>query len=301
MQKITPFLWFDREAEEAAKFYTSAFKNSKLGKIAYYGKEGYEVHKMTAGTVMTAEFTIEGMKFAALNGGPIFKFNPSLSFHVAAKSVDEVDKLWKILSEGGSVLMELGSYPFSRRYGWLQDRYGLSWQIFYVGEREIIQKITPVLMFVGKVSGKAEEAVTFYTTVFHRAKVASIQRYGKGELPDEEGTVKYASLVLENMQFGAMDSAHGHKFSFNEAVSFLVECENQKEVDYFWDKLSASPEDEQCGWLKDKYGLSWQIVPKQLDEFMGDPDPVKAGRVMEVMLKMKKISIGELEKAYRAG
>lgn len=137
-QKIVPHLWFDRQAEEAAKFYTSIFKNSKIGKVSRYGKEGFEVHRMPEGTAMTVEFTFEGQNFLALNAGPVFKFN--------------------------------------------------------------------------------------------------------------------------------------------EAISFLVNCETQEEVDYLWKKLSAVPESEQCGWLKDKYGLSWQIIPKQLGEMLGDPDPAKAGR-----------------------
>lgn len=157
-QKITPHLWFDKEAEEAVKFYTSIFKNSKIGNVSRYGKEGFEIHGMPEGTTMTVEFELEGQKFLALNGGPVFKFN--------------------------------------------------------------------------------------------------------------------------------------------EAISFMVHCDSQKEVDYFWKKLSAVPESEQCGWLKDKYGLSWQIIPNALGKLLSDPDPEKAGRVMNAMLKMKKIVIKDLEKAY---
>ena len=155
MAKITPNLWFDTQAEEAAKYYTSVFKNSKIGNVSRYGKEGFEVHKMPEGTAMTVEFELDGMQFLALNGGPVFKFN--------------------------------------------------------------------------------------------------------------------------------------------EAVSFVVNCEDQDEVDYYWEKLSAVPESEQCGWCKDKFGLSWQIIPKQLGELMSSPDKQKAGRAMQTMLKMKKIVIADLE------
>jgi predicted 3-demethylubiquinone-9 3-methyltransferase (glyoxalase superfamily) len=158
MPKITPFLWFNGQAEEAAKFYTSIFKNSKIGKIARYGKEGREVHGRQAGSVMTVEFELDGQKVIALNGGPQFKFT--------------------------------------------------------------------------------------------------------------------------------------------EAVSFSVDCKSQQEVDTYWNKLSEGGEESMCGWLKDKFGLSWQINPTVLGEMLQDKDPKKAGRVMAAMLKMKKIDIETLKKAY---
>ncbi|MBI1833516.1 MAG: VOC family protein [Candidatus Andersenbacteria bacterium] len=158
MQKITPHLWFDNQAEEAATFYTSIFKNSKIGETSRYGEEGKEVHGQKPGTVMTISFEIEGQKFLALNGGPVFKFT--------------------------------------------------------------------------------------------------------------------------------------------EAISFMVSCDTQEEIDYYWGKLSAVPESEQCGWLKDKFGLSWQITPKVLGDLLSDKDKAKAGRVMNAMLKMKKIDIEGLKKAY---
>ena len=295
MQKIAPCLWFDNQGEEAANFYVSVFRNSKIGTIAHYGKEGFEIHGQPEGKVMTVEFEIEGQPFVALNGGPHFRFTPAVSFLVGCNTKEEVDALWEELSQGGMALMELGEYPFSERYGWTQDRYGLSWQVMFMGDRKIKQKITPTLMFVGSQYGSAEEAITFYTSVFHDAKAGDILRYGKDEEPDKEGTVKHAAFTLEGQEFAAMDSAHEHNFSFNEAISLMVNCETQKEIDYFWEKLSADPAAEQCGWLKDKYGLSWQVIPTVLGELLSDPDPKKAGRVMEAMLKMKKIDIAGLK------
>ncbi len=160
MQKIIPCLWFDNHAEEAANFYTSIFKNSKIGNITRYGKEGYEIHGREEGTVMTMDFEIDGQKFTALNGGPIFKFN--------------------------------------------------------------------------------------------------------------------------------------------EAISFVVNCETQKEIDYYWEKLIADGGQESvCGWLKDKYGLSWQIVPDIMGELVGDPASEKSQRAMKAMLQMKKIDIEGLKIAYK--
>ncbi len=159
MQKITPCLWFDNQAEEAANFYTSIFKNSKIGNVTRYGKEGYEIHGREEGTVMAMDFEIDGQKFTALNGGPIFKFN--------------------------------------------------------------------------------------------------------------------------------------------EAISFVVNCETQEEIDYHWEKLTADGGQESvCGWLKDKYGVSWQIIPEVLGELVGDPASEKSQRAMKAMLQMKKIDIEGLKKAY---
>ena len=157
-QKITSNLWFDNQAEEAAKYYTAVFKNSKMGKIAHYGKEGFEIHGMPAGSVMTVEFWIEGMQFLALNGGPHFKFN--------------------------------------------------------------------------------------------------------------------------------------------EAISFIVNCDTQEEIDNYWNKLTSDGgQESMCGWLKDKFGVSWQIVPPILGQLLGDKDKAKSGRVMQAMMQMKKIVIADLEKA----
>lgn len=293
-----PCLWFDKSAEEAANFYASIFKNSKILNVSKYGDSGSEASGMKKGSVMTVEFELVGQKFLALNGGPIFKFNPSISFFVGCKTEKEVDELWTELSERGKVLMPLEKYPFSEKYGWLQDKYGLSWQIMFVGNREIKQKIVPTLMFIGDVYGKAEEAIKFYASVFKNVKVGDTTLYGKGEKPNKEGTIKHAAFALEDQEFMVMDSNHEHPFKFNESISFMVMCKDQKEIDFIWEKLSAVPESEQCGWLKDKYGLSWQIVSEDLEKMMQDKNPKKTERVMSAVLKMKKIDIKELKKVY---
>ncbi|MDW7731901.1 MAG: VOC family protein [Methanolobus sp.] len=291
MQKIVPNLWFDKEASEAAKFYTSLFSNSRI-------KNTTVLHDTPSGTAETVTIELSGQEFMLLSAGPLFKFNPTISFLVACKTKDEVDTLWGKLSEGGTTLMLLDAYPFSERYGWTEDRYGLSWQVMYFGESEITQKITPTLMFTGDQAGKAEEAINFYVSVFSNAKVGDILRYSEGEGPDKEGTVKHAGFMLEGQEFAAMDSARVHDFAFNEAISFIVYCENQEEIDYYWEKMSAVPEAEQCGWLKDRFGVSWQIVPTVMDEMMQTKDAEKLARVTGAFLKMKKFDIAELQKAY---
>lgn len=291
MQKITPNLWFDREAKEAARFYTSVFKGSRINSVV-------TLHNTPSGSVDTVEIELFGQQFILISAGPLFKFNPSVSFLVACERKDEVDLYWQKLSEGGRALMELGEYPFSERYGWIEDRYGLSWQVMFRRGQEIRQRITPTLMFVGKQWGKAEEAINFYARVFHDAMVGDIDRYGQGEEPDRVGTIRHASFVLEGQEFAAMDSALAHNFAFNEAISFMVHCKTQEEIDYYWGELSADPEAEQCGWLKDKFGLSWQIGPRVLEEMLRDKDPERVARVTEAFLKMKKIDIAALQRAY---
>jgi predicted 3-demethylubiquinone-9 3-methyltransferase (glyoxalase superfamily) len=153
-----------------------------------------------------------------------------------------------------------------------------------------MQKITPFLWF----DGNAEEAMNFYTSVFKNAKVGNISRYGEAG-PGPAGSVLTASFELEGLQFTALNG--GPHFKFNEAISFHVACESQAEVDYFWDGLGAGGQIQQCGWLKDKFGVSWQIVPTALPRLLGNPDRAKANRVMQAMLEMKKLDIAALERA----
>ncbi len=291
MQKIVPHLWFDKEAGEAAEFYMSLFADSKI-------KDTITLSGTPSGTVEILTVELAGQEFMFLSAGPYFKFTPAVSFLIVCNTVAEAEMFWENLVNQGTVLMELGSYPFSERYGWVQDKYGLSWQIMYIGEGPVTQKIISKLMFVGKECGKTEEAIGFYTSLFHNSEIGDIYRYGENETPDKPGTVANVSFKLENQEFAAMDSAHAHEFSFNEAISFVVNCKDQAEIDYYWEKLSADREAEQCGWLKDKYGLSWQIVPEDMNDYMRHKDPDQLKQVTEVMLNMKKLNIHELKRAY---
>jgi predicted 3-demethylubiquinone-9 3-methyltransferase (glyoxalase superfamily) len=291
MQKIIPHLWFEKDVIQAVEYYISTFPNSRI-------KNTTLLHDTPSGDVNVVTFEISGYEFQAINGGPLFKFNPSISFHVKCSTKEEVSTLWDKLSQGGQALMELGEYPFSEWYGWIQDKYGLSWQVIYAGGADIKQKIVPAIMFVGEVCGKAEEAINFWTSVFPESSAGLMARYGKDEEPDKEGTVKYATFSLFGQEFGAMDSAYEHQFNQNEAISFIVHCNDQAEIDRYWNKLSAVPESEQCGWLKDKFGVSWQIVPVRMDEMMRDGDPAQIERVTQAFLPMKKLDIAKLQAAY---
>ncbi len=288
---ITPCLWFDDQAEEAASLYISLFKNSGITNVSRYGKEGFEIHRKKEGTALTVEFSLGGQSFNGLNGGPHFKFNPSISFYVVCETEEEVDLLWEKLSENGSVMMPLDRYPWSDKFGWLNDRYGLSWQIS-LGKLEGSQnKISPSFLFMGSQHSLSEQAVQFYISIFPGSGIQHIVRYGADE-GEVEGSVKHAQFTLQNQTFMLMGNSKEHQFDFNEAISFQVFCDTQDEIDFFWDKLSEGGSEDRCGWLKDKYGVSWQIVPSNLGELMGNPE--KSGRVMEAFLKMTKFDLNIL-------
>lgn len=276
---IYPCLWFDGKAKEAADFYCSVFDDSVI----------------TSENQMVVTFESSGQKFMCLNGGPGFTINPSISFYVICKTEKEIDRIHKSLMDGGSELMPLGKYEWSEKYVWLQDKFGVNWQFSYGGMEKINQKISILLMFTGEKAGKAETAINFYTSVFgSRSDIIGIARYTKND-NDIEGTIKHAEFRLGDQAFMAIDSSYMHQFGFNEGVSIVVECETQEEIDYFWDKLTESGEEVQCGWLKDRFGVSWQIVPSVLSSLMNDPS--RSERVVSAFLKMKKFEIEKLLKA----
>ncbi len=275
---IYPCLWFDGKAKEAAEFYCSVFESTKI----------------TAESPIVVTFDSAGQKFMCLNGGPHFTINPSISFFVTCKTLREIDNTWKKLLDGGSVLMPIDKYEWSEKYGWLQDKFGVSWQLSLSKTEGVEQKFTPSLMFTGPQAGKAEKAIEFYTSVFENTSVTGILRYADKD-PDVEGTVKHAQFKLNKQVFMAMDSSLPHSFGFNEGISLVVECETQDEIDYYWEKLSAVPEAEQCGWLKDQFGVSWQIIPDILEKLMNDPE--KSERVIQAFMQMKKFDIETLVNA----
>ncbi len=276
---LHPCLWFNGNAKAAAGFYCSLFPESKI----------------TADTPMVVNFELSGQKFMGLNAGPQFKFNPSISFFIISESDEEIDELYKQLSDGGMVMMALGKYDWSEYYAFVQDRFGLAWQIMKGKNSDVNQKITAAFLFVGSSFGKAAQAVEFYTKVFPQSSIDGILLYTK-EKGDAAGTVKHAQFILDKKVFMAMDGAGAHNFAFNEAISFVVECNNQQEIDFYWNILIADGgQESNCGWLKDKFGVSWQIVPTILGALMGNP--AKATRVMQAFMQMKKFDIAALEKA----
>jgi len=190
-------------------------------------------------------------------------------------------------------IINFGSKPSKKEQIYLITEYpGPPWGYRGFLKIKAMQKITPFLWF----NDQAEEAVNFYTSVFKNSKIGSVNRYkeaGRGS----KGQVMTASFQLDGQEFIVLNG--GPQFKFTEAVSFLINCETQEEVDYYWEKLlSGGGEESQCGWLKDKFGLSWQVIPGSLSKFLADKSPARAQRVMHAMLQMKKIIIADLEKAY---
>lgn len=302
MQKIFPFIWFDNNAEEAINFYVDTFnavvdgEKSEVISIHKYPDNVDDEHmKGMEDKILHATFSLAGYRFKALDGGPIFNKTPAISFFVNCSTEEEVQHFWDVLSQGGKELMPLQKYDFSEKYGWLEDKYGVSWQITL---SDLKEKIIPSFLFVQDMAGRASEAIEFYASIFPDSKQGMTAPYPP-EMGEKEGSIMYGELTLCGQQFTAMDSGQEHLFGFTEAISLYVECEDQKEVDHYWQALSAVKEAEQCGWLKDKFGVSWQIIPKQLEKLMSRPNKEKSGRVMEAMLQMKKIEVEKLEQAYQ--
>ena len=298
MQKIIPNLWFNKTAKEAAEFYTSVFPNSRMVSTTHYpasAEEGLADFQLDfAGKELTVEFEIEGQHFVNINAGPEFSFNPSVSFMVNFDpSRDEqarqhLDDLWEKLLEGGEALMPLDEYSFSKRYGWVKDKYGLTWQLILTDPSGDPRPfIVPSLLFAGKNVNRAEEAINFYTSVFNSAKVGLLARYDEPTGPAKAGALMYGDFMLEGEWLAAMDSGREQDFVFNEAISLQVNCKDQAEIDYLWEKLSAVPESEQCGWCKDQFGVSWQIVPENMEDLMAKPDAFKK------LMQMHKIVVAD--------
>lgn len=308
-QKIVPHLWFDTEARDAAAFYVSVFGDlpqvrSVLGTVT-------TLTGTPSGDADIVPFTLWGYHVLSISAGPYFKPTPAISFMVNfdpsqdPDAVKRIDEMWARLSDGGKIMMPIGEYPFSKRYGWCADKYGFSWQLILTNpEGEPRPRIIPSLLYVTESGKIAEEATDYYLSVFKNARRGTIMRYPAGPPAgggsNAEGAVMFTDFTLENQWFTAMDGlASMHAFNFNEAVSLIVYCDDQAEIDYYWEMLSAVPESEQCGWLKDKFGVSWQIVPKLMDDMMATQDAAALKRVTDAFLKMKKFNIAELEKAYK--
>lgn len=280
-----PCLWFDDEAEPAATLYTQTL--------------GGTIHAVTRvqvdtpsgkpkGSVLTVEFEAGGQRFTALNGGPQFKPGPNISFFVFVKSPEEATRVWTALEAGGSAMMPLDTYPWSERYGWIQDRFGVSWQVMtdraYQGPT-----IVPCFMFAGPVHGRAAEAMRAWCDIFPDSKVEQVETYGPGE--GVEGGLKHGRFSLSGTRFAAMDSHVSHQSTFTEGLSFQLRCADQQEIDTFWSKLTAGGAESQCGWCKDRFGVSWQVIPANLGALLKSPSAFQA------MLGMKKLDLAALARA----
>ena len=292
MERIVPHLWFNDNAKEAVNFYRTLFDDSKM--MLEQKLDGTPSGENAA----YYEFTLAGQLFGALNGGPHFTFNPAISISVNCETIEETEVLWQKLIEGGRALMPLQEYTFSKLYGWVEDKYGLSWQVIYTEGFEYEQKLTIQLMFSGDVTGKANEAIKYYTDLFKDGVIGDIHEYEEGQAVQEDAKISHANFSILDTEILASDNGTQTDYTFNEAISLMVLCVTQAEIDYYWEKLSADPEAEQCGWLKDKFGVSWQIVPANMNELMSRGTQAQIDAVTQEFLKMKKLNKNHLERAW---
>lgn len=294
-QKIVPHLWFDTEAMGAARFYVSLFPDSRvLFSNVFEQTPSDEAEQV--------DFEVMGHRFMGISAGPYVTKNPSISFMLVFTEEEkhEFTKVWETLIDEGRTLMPFQKYDFSELYGWVEDKYGVSWQLYMTEEsaEAIENRVIPAMMFINDNLGRAEEAMNFYVDTFKDSKVGGVYYYPGNMEPDLTTYIAQGRFELERQRFTLMDSAMKHEFNFSEGVSLLVKCEDQEEIDYYWEKLSHVPESEECGWLKDKYSVSWQIMPKVMDEMVQNGTPEQLRRVTQAFLKMKKFDIAELEAAY---
>lgn len=276
-QTLTPCLWLGPHADQAVPFYVDAF--------AHAHPAGSQLHHL--GQVPT--WRLGDTEFMAIADSREFERTPAHSFFVNfdpsidPEAREHLDILWERLSDGGQVLMPLDTYPFSPHYGWIQDRYGFSWQLMLTDPAgEPRPFIVPSLLFTAGLFGRAEEALRRYADVFEPGRIGTLATY-----PDNPDAVMYAEAQLGETWLAAMDAGEPADHPFTEAVSFMVSCADQAEIDRMWAALSRVPEAERCGWCKDEFGLSWQIVPDGLGELLQRPG------AFDALMGMGKIVVAD--------
>lgn len=294
---IVPCIWLDAGAEAASAFYVAAFPGGRIEAVARYPESFDNPAHKPRGSVMTVDFTVAGQRFTALNGGPMFTLNPSISFFVFVDAPAEADRLFAALADGGKALMPIDAYPWSERYGWVQDRFGVSWQVMARRGPPEGAGIVPCLMFSDAVSGRAEAAMRFYAGALPGGEVESITRYEAGEGP--EGSVKHGRFRMAGQEMIAMDSHVSHGITFSEALSLQVMCRDQAEVDRCWAALADGGREGPCGWLTDRFGVSWQVVPEEIVAWMTSPDVAACDRAFAAMLQMGKLDLAALTAAHQ--
>lgn len=272
--KVYPCVLFDNEQKQAAEFYLKTFSNGKQIIDFPYAEL----------------FQVEGLQFFAINGGPTFKTNPTFSFMVFFKDTEELESIWKKLVNKGIVLMPLGEYDWSKKYGWVQDRFGVSWQLLLSEQTLTQQRIAPVIMFSQEFHGNTEPALNFYRELFKNFNLERFEKYDSGPY---KGKVKYAQLTLEGTRLAFMDSGIEQPFTFPNANSIVIECDSQQEIDYFWNAIKKGGKELQSGWIQDQFGVRWQIVPSDFKEWMKRED---WPNIMVEILRMTKIDWNYLQK-----
>lgn len=298
MPTIVPCIWLDDEAEAAAAFYAEIFPSSAVrARTRYPGGFDNPAGK-PRGSVLTVEMDLMGAPFTLLNGGPSFRPDPAVSFFAHAHSLEETERMALALAEGGRFLMELAAYPWSPRYAWVEDRYGVSWQVMLRADASEEQRIQPSLLFCGEVFGRAEEALTFYASVFPEGEVGDLMHVDAATGAD--ASLQYGLARLAGQELVAMDSGLEQEAAFSEGLSLQVLCRDQAEVDHFWSALAEGGQESRCGWLEDRFGLSWQVIPRPMLELMAASGGEGPGyeRAFQAMLEMDKLDVAALQAAY---
>ena len=298
---LAPCLWLNTEAEEAAAFYVETLAPGRVIGKGRFPRSLDNPAGLPPGSVMSVDFELRGQRFTVTNGRPELAINPSVSCFVPADSNQEAERLFGVLSSGGEVLVPLGAYPWSPCYGWTADRFGVSWQVVAVGEGDDRPaQVSPALMFCGPQLGNAMAAMEHWCAVFPSSGIAHVEGFAPGEDgPPGVPGVKQGRVELAGQSLIAMDSPGEHAFGFNEAVSLQVLCDDQADIDHYWRELSSGGEPGQCGWLKDRFGVSWQVVPKRWLDWLGDnADEDARERVFQAMMPMTKLDVAALEHAF---
>ncbi|MDQ4214878.1 VOC family protein [Microbacterium capsulatum] len=298
-QRIIPNIWCNRNAEDVGSFYASVFENASSRVTARYPTEGLpDFQQSFAGEAVVVDVDIDGYRISLINAGNEFHPNPAISFLVTVDPLrfggDEhaargwINRAWTLLGEEGLVLMDIGEYSFSGLYGWVEDKYGVSWQLKLVDPAaDPVPPITPTLLFGGAVQGKGDEAIELYTSLLPDSGVGRVVQYSVQGEADAQGSIRFVEFRLAGQGLAAIDSDVDRDFSFTPGLSLQVDCDGQDEIDRLWDALSAVPSAEQCGWLIDRFGVSWQIVPANMAELMQRP------HAYEHMMRMKKLVIAD--------
>lgn len=267
---IAPAIWFDNNAFEAFKWYSAIFPNSTYSQI----------------NPVVVSGKLAGTPFVGINGGAAFKPNSAISFLVTIESQTELLEIWhKLLEKSHSILMPLQAYPWSQLYAWIEDAYGVHWQL-YLGKLVDVnnQVICPMLMYPHASKSICMEAVAFYKDLF-----PNLESHGQLHYPaPNENKVQHTQFSIGPNMFMAADHIEESNEKFTEGVSLVIYCKDQTEINYYWDKITAKGKESQCGWCKDEFGVSWQVIPENIDVLIANPNAQKA------LYAMKKIIIDEL-------
>lgn len=297
-QKIVPNIWFAGNAGEAGEFYTTALPQTSAHVAMRYPDELPDFQKGLEGEPVVVDLDVAGFRITMINSDDTARPTPSISFMLnfdplmfdgdADAARTALDETWAALSDGGQALMPLGEYPFSPHYGWVQDRFGVSWQLMLTDPTGDPRPfVITQIMFSGDVQDRAREAVDLYLSLFDDTAYGTVVAYEQASGTAAAGSIMFGEFRIGEQWFSFMDSNVRHEFGFTPGVSLEIRCADQAEIDHFWNVLSAVPDAEQCGWLVDRYGVSWQVVPQNMDELLAKPGAYQR------MLGMKKLVIAD--------